>query len=61
MEASRDRLFAIRVTAEELARIDRQAAREDRDRSGLVRRALWRYLDEEEGNDDERGTPDGHP
>jgi len=48
MSAPRDQNVTVRLSADEVARIDEVAASEGRDRSGLIRWAIQRYLQERE-------------
>lgn len=48
MDDKRDQTVTVRLTADEVSRIDQQAASEGRDRSGMIRWAIQRYLQEEQ-------------
>ena len=48
MDEKRDQTVTVRLTADEVSRIDQQAASEGRDRSGMIRWAIQRYLQEEQ-------------
>ncbi|MGC0252654.1 CopG family transcriptional regulator [Pseudactinotalea sp. Z1748] len=47
MDERRDQSVTLRLTADELDQIDHRAAEEGRDRSGMIRWAIQRYLERE--------------